>query len=89
MHGGITTTVAQDTPADYMKIGKNGLVAFNGSTGFSIDDSNITMRARSNDNFFGLKISNSGIYIGDGTTEWNKLDVPKLLELLSTTTATE
>ena len=86
MHGGITTTVAQDTPADYMKIGKNGLVAFNGSTGFSIDDNNITMRARSNDNFFGLKISNSGIYIGDGTTEWNKLDVPKLLELLSTTT---
>jgi hypothetical protein len=89
MHGGITTTVAQDTPADYMKIGKNGLVAFNGSTGFSIDDNNITMRARSNDNFLGLKISNSGIYIGDGTTEWSKLDVPKLLELLSTTTATE
>lgn len=89
MHGGITTTVAQDTPADYMKIGKNGLVAFNGSTGFSIDDNNITMRARSNDNFFGLKISNSGIYIGDGTTEWSKLDVPKLLELLSTTTTTE
>lgn len=86
MHGGITTTVAQDTPADYMKIGKNGLVAFNGSTGFSIDDNNITMRARSNDNFFGLKISNSGIYIGAGTTEWNKLDVPKLLKLLSTTT---
>lgn len=86
MHGGITTTVAQDTPADYMKIGKNGLVAFNGSTGFSIDDNNITMRARSNDNFFGLKISNSGIYIGAGTAEWNKLDVPKLLKLLSTTT---
>ena len=85
MHGGITATVAQDTPADYMKIGKNGLVAFNGSTGFSIDDNNITMRARSNNNFYGLKISKSGIYIGDGNTTWKQLDTTKLFNLLAST----
>ena len=83
MHGGITTTIAQDAPANYMKIGKNGLVAFNGSTGFSIDDNNITMRARSGSNFYGLKISNNGIYIGGGNTMWTPLDTAKLFELLS------
>lgn len=83
MHGGITTTIAQDAPADYMKIGKNGLVAFNSSTGFSIDDNNITMRARNNNNFYGIKIAPSGIYIGDGNTTWKRLDMTKLFSLLA------
>lgn len=82
MHGGITTTIVQDAPADYMKIGKNGLVAFNSNTGFSIDDNNITMRARNNNNFYGLKISNNGIFIGDGNTTWRRLDTTKLFNLL-------
>lgn len=83
MRGGITTTIAQDAPADYMKIGKNGLVAFNGSTGFSIDDNNITMRARNNNNFYGIKIAPAGIYIGDGNTTWKRLDTTKLFSLLA------
>ena len=66
----------------YMKIGKNGLVAFNSNTGFSIDDNNITMRARNNNNFYGLKISNNGIFIGDGNTTWRRLDTTKLFNLL-------
>jgi hypothetical protein len=91
MHGGITTYIEQDTPADYMKIGKNGLVAFNGNTGFSINDNNITMRARNNNNFYGIKITSAGIYIGDGNTyigddwgntTWKRLDTTKLFSLV-------
>ena len=82
MHGGIATYIEQDTPADYMKIGKNGLVAFNGNTGFSINDNNITMRARSGNSFYGLKISNSGIHISDGSTYWKPLNTTKLLSLV-------
>jgi hypothetical protein len=87
--GTVDATVNQNMPANYTEIGMNGLVMLSGNgeksnfMSLNSDDIILISKAVTNNTlkFNGIKINDSGIYLGDGTTSWKKVDMGKLMDL--------